>query len=161
MFRILTLDKIQIKSLYLAGLTLRETAEIAGCDHTTVRDILVSFGIPRRISKRSKNWWSETSEYQTWINMKQRCTNPKNPRWDRYGGRGIIICDRWINSFLNFLEDVGSKPTTGLTIERIDNNGNYEPGNVKWATQKEQANNRGMKHCSFCGGVGHYANKCL
>jgi hypothetical protein len=73
--------------------------------------------------------------------MITRCTNAKEAKWKRYGGRGISICDRWRYSFENFLADMGEKPP-GLSIDRINNDGNYEPGNCRWATPKEQANNK-------------------
>lgn len=82
-----------------------------------------------------------TSTYQAWGSMKARCTNRKNLRWQDYGGRGIVVCDRWIHSFESFLEDMGEKPE-GLTLDRIDVNGNYEKSNCRWATRKEQRANQ-------------------
>lgn len=82
-----------------------------------------------------------SKEYITWQNMKNRCLNPKCKRYKDYGGRGITICKRWKNSFKNFLEDMGHKPEM-MTLERKNNDGNYEPKNCTWATYKEQRNNQ-------------------
>lgn len=74
--------------------------------------------------------------------MKQRCLNPNHAAYENYGGRGITVCQQWVESFETFLADVGCKPDPDLTLDRIDNDGNYEPGNIRWATRSQQNSNQ-------------------
>jgi hypothetical protein len=87
-----------------------------------------------------------TPEYWSWRKMKDRCYNPKQKGYHRYGGRGIIVCHRWINSFENFLKDMGKKPSPEHSIERKNTDMMYEPTNCKWGTEEEQANNKSTNH---------------
>lgn len=92
-----------------------------------------------------------TPEHKIWRDMKQRCYNPKEPAYKDYGARGITVCVRWHNSYLAFLEDMGSRPK-GLTLERKDNDGNYEPSNCKWETRSENNRNKRTNHIIEYGG---------
>jgi hypothetical protein len=87
-----------------------------------------------------KGQW--TPEYRTWCGIKNRCLDSNQKSFKNYGGRGITVCDRWENSFENFLSDMGRRPPGKYSIERIDNNGNYEPKNCKWDTRSNQQKNK-------------------
>ena len=102
-------------------------------------DPLFSYGAGRRA--RHGHSSGRTPTYESWMAMKRRCVDSNHRSWDRYGGRGITVCDRWLHSFENFLEDMGERPS-GRSIDRIDNDGNYERSNCRRATNKEQRANR-------------------
>lgn len=94
----------------------------------------------------TKHGRSQSDVYGIWGTMIYRCTNPNAHGYENYGGRGIRVCDRWARSFEAFLEDMGPRPSPKHTIDRIDNYGHYEPGNVRWATKKEQSRNTRRNH---------------
>ena len=99
------------------------------------------------VSKRSKidnktHGLSKTSTYKSYLDMIIRCNNPKSKPYPHYGGRGIKVCERWMRSFENFIEDMGARPSNNLSLERINNDGNYELSNCKWADRYDQANNK-------------------
>lgn len=94
------------------------------------------------IINRESHGMTGTPEHNVWRRMIARCTYPSIERYPRYGGRGIKVCDRWLNSFSAFYADMGDRPTPKHQIDRIDNDGNYEPSNCKWSTPSENSLNR-------------------
>ena len=102
-----------------------------------------------QIEKNTKHGMRHDPLYSRWCNMKSRCHNPQNKRHPNWGGRGITVCERWRNDFKAFYEDVSRLPNfgkKGYSLNRIDNDGNYEPNNVEWANDKTQSNNKRNNH---------------
>lgn len=101
----------------------------------------------RNLNPKHGESWSggattRTPEYVAWINMLGRCTSPNYTGFALYGGRGIRVCERWLTSYSAFLADMGRRPTPAHSLDRVDADGNYEPGNCRWATESQQQRNR-------------------
>lgn len=100
-----------------------------------------SCGCLKKRGTRLDHGRSHTTEHRVWSKMIDRCRNKNTPEYKNYGGRGIKVCDRWLD-FKNFLSDMGMRPSNEVSIDRIDNNGDYEPGNCRWATRAQQSVNK-------------------
>lgn len=120
------------ESTVQAGHLVRGTTRSCGCLH---RDTITKHG------DRPKSEARRTSEYRAWYHMKDRCLNPRCKLFEHYGGRGIAICDRWLNDYAAFLTDIGRRPSPAHSLGRIDNDGPYAPDNCRWETAHQQQNN--------------------
>lgn len=121
-----------------------------GCLH--LETIAKNLANHRHVSGTIKHGMNKTPEHRSWVHMRQRCGNPKKKEYPHYGGRGIKVCEQWQKSFKAFYADVGPRPSPKHSLDRIDVNGNYEPGNVRWATQQQQVENtRVARHITIDG----------
>jgi hypothetical protein len=115
-------------------------------DHLPRKVVCCSRYCAARVSRNKQHGLTDTIEHRTWARIRRRCNSPSYHNYPRYGGRGISVCARW-DDFANFLADMGARPE-GMTLDRIDNDGNYEPSNCRWATPTQQSRNRGAYNYS-------------
>jgi len=141
-----------VEKSILSGSFKRGLTKSCGCLHKEImKEVKTTHGYANKNNK--------SVEYLTWASMLDRCRNKNNKSYKNYGGRGIEVCDRWTNSFENFLEDMGKRPSNKHSIDRINVNDNYEPNNCRWATTYEQSINRRMFKNNKSGYVGVFWNK--
>jgi len=143
--------------LLVIGISTKKHHLTCKCDCGVVKDIYKS-SLTRGLSKscgcnRVKHNETKTNLFRLWSKMLERCYNKNHVHYNNYGGRGIVVCDKWKNDFLAFKKDIGQRPSRDHSVDRIKNDGNYEPENVKWSTKKEQGNNSRQCHLITIEGV--------
>lgn len=134
-------DSIRWESLLALSLRLRERKTSSWSLLASWCVAIVCLQVELFVAKHTTHGKKHTPEWKAWSSMRYRCRNPRCHAWEDYGGRGITVCQRWIDSFENFLADMGERPA-GHSLDRIDSNGNYEPSNCRWATRIEQESNK-------------------
>jgi hypothetical protein len=139
--------KLYGKAAWECSCTCGEVLQVCGNDLKSGNK--ASCGCLKRDVTKLKNYshgLTETAEYKTWCKMKSRCNVESDISFPNYGGRGIMVCPQWERSFETFFADMGPKPEGDYSIERMNSDGDYEPGNCKWATRKEQNRNKRNTH---------------
>lgn len=142
------------KMIWLFKCDCGKTKRIVGSAVTTGNSQSCGCGVVNATIRRNFiHGGSKLAEHRVWREMKKRCYNPKCQGYKNYGGRGIIVCNRWLHLFRNFLSDMGKRPSKFHSIDRKDNNGNYTPSNCQWSTKLRQNRNRRNNHVIEMGGV--------